>query len=655
MKASAIALFSLLMVTILDHVKSQAITSLVLMNTVTVNNTVIGSLNNGDTLSLTALPSSWTIHALATSATKSMVFNLDGNATYRIENSAPWSMHGPPQKGWNPVPLGGHSLNITPYPQKDLVGTPGPAYTISFTVVASGSVVPTQAPTKAPVALPTTQAPTTSQAPTQAPTTQAPTTQAPTKAPTPLSPTPLPVCALGAPCITKLVLINAANGTRLQNLTDGDTIYFSEILTSISIEAQAVNAAKVQFDLDGKINHRTESSAPYALFGDKNGGTTFTPWTNPTGPHILSVKAINGLINSTLYTISFTVSEENHFLSHAVAGGPYTAVDTDGDNVTAVALDGTGSHTHRFPGSLTSFSWREDNVQFSTLESPTHEFTVGVHYITLVVEDSGGQLSTDSTTVTVLPATTPDIADLIPNAGDIVGGYAVEIVGSGFDSVDPANITVNFNGVPLTGTQILSIDSNTIIVMAPPTTLPMTAPVTVSTPTATSAPKAFTYTDSSLPNVTFTQGNVFEGIEGPTAVAFGPDRKLYVGTQGGKLYKLTLNAQYQVTNIVGPSEVLNNIYGGWRSILGMTFHPGSTDHENPEVYVSHSQLFHGQYDGYIGVVSKVGGANFTNHTEVISGLPVSAADHGVNGMDFGDGGELYIMVGSHTAAGIPGK
>jgi IPT/TIG domain len=422
-----------------------------------------------------------------------------------------------------------------------------------------------------------------------------------------------------------------------------------------AIEAKATNAKKVQFDLDGVINYRTESAAPYTMNGDLGGD--YYPWPYTLGPHTLSVKAINfaGTASSP-YVIHFHVAEASHF-SHAVTGGPYTVVDTDGDDTATVSLDGTGSHTHRFPGDLVSYSWKQDDVQFSTLISPTKEFTVGVHNITLTVTDSGGSVAIESSSVTVLPSTFPDIAALNPNAGDIVGGYPVQIVGSGFAYLAPSDISVNFNGVVSTGSlQIQIIDSMTIQVTAPVATLSGSVEVKVTTPRGTSAPITFLYIDSTIPTATFSHGDVLTGISGPTAVAFGPDRKLYVGTQGGGLYKLTLNEQYQVINTVGPSYILNNIYGGWRSILGLSFHPGSTSSgDDPEVYVAHSQLFHGQYDGYVGKVSKVGGATLQMHTEVISGLPVSHHDHGVNGMDFGDHGELYIMVGGNTNAGVPGE
>jgi len=37
------------------------------------------------------------------------------------------------------------------------------------------------------------------------------------------------------------------------------------------------------------------------------------------------------------------------------------------------------------------------------------------------------------------------------------------------------------------------------------------------------------------------------------------------------------------------------------------------------------------------------------------GLPVSDHDHGLNAIEFGDNGELYIQIGGNTNGGIPGQ
>lgn len=36
-------------------------------------------------------------------------------------------------------------------------------------------------------------------------------------------------------------------------------------------------------------------------------------------------------------------------------------------------------------------------------------------------------------------------------------------------------------------------------------------------------------------------------------------------------------------------------------------------------------------------------------------MPISDHDHGVNGITFGDFGELYIQIGSNTNGGVPGQ
>jgi glucose/arabinose dehydrogenase len=40
--------------------------------------------------------------------------------------------------------------------------------------------------------------------------------------------------------------------------------------------------------------------------------------------------------------------------------------------------------------------------------------------------------------------------------------------------------------------------------------------------------------------------------------------------------------------------------------------------------------------------------------DVVTGLPVSDHDHGVNGLEFNDHGDLFIQVGGNTNAGVPG-
>jgi glucose/arabinose dehydrogenase len=41
--------------------------------------------------------------------------------------------------------------------------------------------------------------------------------------------------------------------------------------------------------------------------------------------------------------------------------------------------------------------------------------------------------------------------------------------------------------------------------------------------------------------------------------------------------------------------------------------------------------------------------------DIITGLPVSDHDHGLNAIEFGDEGEIYFSIGSNTNGGVPGQ
>jgi IPT/TIG domain/Glucose / Sorbosone dehydrogenase len=56
-----------------------------------------------------------------------------------------------------------------------------------------------------------------------------------------------------------------------------------------------------------------------------------------------------------------------------------------------------------------------------------------------------------------------------------------------------------------------------------------------------------------------------------------------------------------------------------------------------------------------GKIRRASGPNLETVVDIITGLPISDLDHGLNGITFGDNGELYFTSGSHTNGGIPGK
>lgn len=145
-------------------------------------------------------------------------------------------------------------------------------------------------------------------------------------------------------------------------------------------------------------------------------------------------------------------------------------------------------------------------------------------------------------------------------------------------------------------------------------------------------------------------------VQDPTTAAWGPDGRLYVGSTNGTITALTLDNNSNVTE----TQVINTLSGlSNNNILGIAFNPFESTGQ-PRIYVSHSQLYANggssfpetEFSPYSGQVSVLEGANFGTAQTLISGLPVSNHDHGINGLAFDNAGDLYIAVGGNTNAGI---
>ncbi|EDX86073.1 Carbohydrate binding module (family 6) [Synechococcus sp. PCC 7335] len=165
-----------------------------------------------------------------------------------------------------------------------------------------------------------------------------------------------------------------------------------------------------------------------------------------------------------------------------------------------------------------------------------------------------------------------------------------------------------------------------------------------------------TISDNDVPIIGFTQKTVANPVL-PTRGTWGPDGRLYVGTYLGEINAYTFDDDYNVID----TQVINTLTGlDNPNILGIAFNPFSTA-TNPEIYVAHSQLYANggssfpetELSPYSGQVSILSGPNFSTLTPLITGLPVSNHDHGVNGLEFDDQGDLLIAIGGNTNAGVP--
>jgi N-acetylneuraminic acid mutarotase len=138
---------------------------------------------------------------------------------------------------------------------------------------------------------------------------------------------------------------------------------------------------------------------------------------------------------------------------------------------------------------------------------------------------------------------------------------------------------------------------------------------------------------------------VFKPVDKPTAMAWGPDDRLYVSDVTGFIHVFTLDHENQT---ISQTEVITTVQ--YRLMLGLTIDPASTP-EDVILWVAHSDL--NQFDGEAnsGTITRLSGAGFTVRQDVITGLPRAIANHGTNNIHFGPDGRLYIAQGGNTGAG----
>ena len=324
-----------------------------------------------------------------------------------------------------------------------------------------------------------------------------------------------------------------------------------------------------------------------------------------------------------------SVAELYHFVP---VGGTDTRVFVDGLAHGAEETLSPGTHTLVARFAVTSTSDLPAALGVTIAGLPAPDFAGGV------MHDENG----------IVP-----VIHSMPTLGIDTGGTSILIEGFGFYPRDQLTLHWGATSVPASGLAAYTADR--LLFVTPPGT--GTISVWVETPAGSSNAVDFEYSPSGpVPIVWDDLPSKAVPVWQPTCAAFGPDGRLYVGQLTGGIIALTLDSSWSVTSSTAYAGV-SNLWN--HDLLGIAFDPyDSVGGGDLKVYVAHGAHYAnggGSFSGpspYSGQVSVLEGPDFNVPVPVLTGLPVSNHDHGINGMVFDHDGNLLVAVGGNTNAGV---
>lgn len=142
-----------------------------------------------------------------------------------------------------------------------------------------------------------------------------------------------------------------------------------------------------------------------------------------------------------------------------------------------------------------------------------------------------------------------------------------------------------------------------------------------------------------------------------SALAFGPDGRLYAGTLTGLIHRFNVSSD----GTLSAPTVINTVQannGGRRFLTGLEFDPAATA-ADPVLWVTHGQYvadngtLNWNAPDWTSKVSRLSGAGLSVYQDYVVGLPRSVRDHLTNQADFGPDGALYIGQASNNSMGAP--
>lgn len=261
----------------------------------------------------------------------------------------------------------------------------------------------------------------------------------------------------------------------------------------------------------------------------------------------------------------------------------------------------------------------------------------------------GGNIEYDMSTVL------PVLTSIGPLSSTLDGGGTAKIKGIALRN----DLTIHFDD------EVLSIDTemsseDEVFVTVPSVDKAMIADVTAVNKAGTSNALQFQFSSAGKPPIKFKESLVTENgkplrLELLTGITYGPDHRYYISAINNRIYSFAADSKMKASDLCTSPSL-----GQYRAILALTFNPKDTE---VKLYVSASILDWKREEKLTGPDSWTNGQillirkDFEGYClqreeePVISGLPVSNHDHGVNGLVFDNDGKLHIQVGGSTNAG----
>ncbi len=278
---------------------------------------------------------------------------------------------------------------------------------------------------------------------------------------------------------TNFVLINAATDVDIRNLFNGEVINKDNEPLSLAIDYRPeVPVGSVVFDIVGPFDFtKSESGAPYAVYGDKAGDFVGYPFDN--GAYSIEASLYSEsqgqgeLLGTETLNILIVDGSSQNTAPIANAGEDQILVDENQNGTEDVTLDGSGSFD---PDNDDLFyTWTLDDEVIANVINPTVTLPLGIHVITLRVTDDGDVPLSNTSTVTISVFEPNDAP--VANAGsdkiavdtDLGGDEGVVL--NGTNSSDPngddLNYSWTFNGqeiaTSVNPTVILPVGLNEVV------------------------------------------------------------------------------------------------------------------------------------------------------------------------------------------------